>query len=170
MSRVAAKDTSPEMRVRQASHALGLRYRIHQRDLPGTPDLVFRKHRTVLFVHGCFWHRHANCKKATLPKSRVRYWRDKFDRNVERDKKTQTDLKALGWRVVVIWECETKNGQKLLRRISKIFNLRPTGGPRHPRREAGDVALDPTWEQRGELICERAYQFRRGGKATKRLR
>src|SRR5271166_5690450 len=95
MSRVGAKDTSPEMRVRRASHALGFRFRLHRVDLPGTPDLVFPKHRMILFVHGCFWHRHAGCKKATSPKSRVEYWQEKFDRNVERDQQNVAKLKAM---------------------------------------------------------------------------
>ena len=123
MSRVAANDTSPEIRVRRAAHALKLRYRLHRRDLPGTPDTVFPKYRTVLFVHGCFWHRHPGCRKATFPKSRVAYWQEKFERNVERDRQAMANLAALGWKIAVIWECETKSPVALSRRISEIFNL-----------------------------------------------
>ena len=123
MSRVGATDTSAEMRVRRTVHVLGLRYRLHRRDLPGTPDLVFPKHGVVIFVHGCFWHRHPGCKKATFPKSRVWFWKKKFDRNVARDRQVIEDLVDLGWRVEIIWECETKNTDSLSRCIRKIFNL-----------------------------------------------
>ncbi len=121
MSRVRARDTSTEMRVRRAAHAMGLRFRLHRRDLPGTPDLVFPKHRLAMFVHGCFWHRHPGCKKATTPKSRVRYWQSKFERNVERDRRAVAELEAIDWRVAVIWECESKNVKKLNHILKLIF-------------------------------------------------
>ena len=123
MSRVRARDTSAEMRVRRAAHGLGLRYRLYRRDLPGTPDLVFPKHRVVVFVHGCFWHRHPGCKKATSPKSRVGFWQRKFDRNVARDRQTVEELGALGWRVAIIWECETKDAEALSRFLEEIFEF-----------------------------------------------
>lgn len=113
MSRVRGKNTAPELVVRKTAHSLGLRFRLHKKELPGRPDLVFPKHQTVVFVHGCFWHRHPGCRKASLPKSNVRFWRDKFDRNVARDARNQQDLKAAGWRVITIWECETKSGDAL---------------------------------------------------------
>lgn len=99
----------PEMRVRRAAHALGFRFRLHRKDLPGTPDLVFPKKRLALFVHGCFWHRHPGCRKASLPKSRPEYWHSKFSTNVERDQRVRAELEARGWNVATIWECETKN-------------------------------------------------------------
>ena len=108
MSQVKAKDTSPEFRVRRKAHAMGLRFRLHRKDLPGTPDLVFPKYRAVVFVHGCFWHRHEGCSKASMPKSRVGFWREKFARNVERAGRDTRKLQELGWSVSVIWECETK--------------------------------------------------------------
>ena len=108
MSRVKGKNTTPEMRVRRAAHASGLRFRLHRKDLPGKPDLVFPKFRVAMFVHGCFWHRHNACSKASMPKSRTEFWRDKFDANVSRDARVEAELEALGWRVVTIWECETK--------------------------------------------------------------
>lgn len=123
MSRVASKDTSAEMRVRRVAHALGLRYRLHRRDLPGSPDLVFPKHGTVVFVHGCFWHRHTGCKKATTPKSRVKFWREKFARNVARDKRAANELKSLGWNVAVIWECESKDPVALTHHLEVIFDI-----------------------------------------------
>jgi DNA mismatch endonuclease (patch repair protein) len=109
------------MRVRRAAHALGLRFRLHRRDLPGNPDLVFPKHRAVLFVHGCFWHRHAGCAKATTPKSRTNFWQTKFDATVARDARSEESLEKAGWRVFKLWECETKRSEvvaDILRRIA----------------------------------------------------
>lgn len=108
MSRIKGKDTKPEMLVRSAAHRLGLRFRLHDKRLPGKPDLVLPKHRTVIFVHGCFWHRHG-CKLASNPKSRQDYWAPKFERNVRRDAEHRVALEEAGWRVVVIWECEARN-------------------------------------------------------------
>jgi DNA mismatch endonuclease (patch repair protein) len=113
MSRVGSENTGPEVLVRKAAHALGLRFRLHRRDLPGTPDLVFPKRGVALFVHGCFWHRHRGCKRASTPKSQTTYWTKKFKRNVARDQRVAAELKALGWRRVVVWECETKDSKKL---------------------------------------------------------
>ena len=103
-------------------HSFGLRYRLHRRDLPGNPDLVFLRHRLALFVHGCFWHRHPGCKRTTTPKSREDFWQDKFRRNIERDQEAVERLETLGWRVEVIWECETKNREDLSKRINGIFS------------------------------------------------
>lgn len=124
MSRVASKNSVAEMRVRQAAHAVGLRFRLHRRDLPGTPDLVFPRHRIILFVHGCFWHRHPGCRMATTPKSHVQFWQEKFERNVERDRSNMLELKALGWHPKVIWECETKKPDVLAKLLRKIFQQR----------------------------------------------
>src|SRR5579871_634742 len=109
MSRVHAEDTLAELRVRRSAHALGLRYRLHRRDMPGKPDLVFPKYYIALFVHGCFWHRHEGCKKASTPKSRTEFWQTKFDRNVARDTQVFEELRRLGWQVETIWECELKD-------------------------------------------------------------
>lgn len=108
MSRIRGKHTNPELRVRKAAHGLGLRFRLHRSDLPGKPDLVFPKYRLALFVHGCFWHRHPCCSKASIPKTRTAYWQEKFNANVTRDAEVASQLNALGWHVVKIWECETK--------------------------------------------------------------
>lgn len=124
MSQVKSKNTSAEMRVRRAAHALGLRYRLHRQDLPGTPDIVLPKHRTVIFVHGCFWHRHPGCRKSSMPKSRTQFWQAKFDRTVARDQQATKDLGEIGWTVTVIWECETKSEQFLSRRLRDAFNIR----------------------------------------------
>ena len=122
MSRIGSKDTSTEIRVRRLAHSMGLRFRLHRRDLPGTPDLVFPKHRIVVFVHGCFWHRHLGCKKATVPKTRIQFWQNKFDKNVARDIRATKDLSDLGWTVETIWECETNDIIALSNRLENIFN------------------------------------------------
>lgn len=122
MSRIKGKNTKPEMIVRSACHDLGFRYRLHRKDLPGTPDLVFPKHRLCLFVHGCFWHSHPGCKYAYTPKSRLDFWLPKLAKNVERDMKTKRALEVSGWRVSIIWECQTKNRDTLRAEIRKLIN------------------------------------------------
>jgi DNA mismatch endonuclease (patch repair protein) len=121
MSRVGSRNTSPELRVRSAAHRRGLRFKLHERNLPGTPDLVFPKWHTAIFVHGCFWHRHFGCPKATMPKSRAEFWRSKFERNVARDGVNLNQLGADGWRAEIIWECETKSPAVLAQRLDQIF-------------------------------------------------
>lgn len=120
MSRVRGKDTTPELRVRRAAHSVGLRFRLHRKDLPGSPDMVFPRHKVAMFVHGCFWHRHPGCTKASNPKTRAEFWQDKFRSNVTRDERVAAELEKLGWRVVTIWECETKSAD-LKRRILDLF-------------------------------------------------
>lgn len=105
MARIRSRDTKPELALRKALHALGLRYRLGSK-LPGKPDLVFPRHKAVVFVHGCFWHRHEGCKVATTPKSNTPFWTEKFERNVSRDQRVARELEAAGWRVFVAWECE----------------------------------------------------------------
>lgn len=123
MAQVRSKDTSVELKVRRAAHSLGLRFRLHRSDLPGTPDLVFPKHRLVVFVHGCFWHRHAGCRRASLPKTRVEFWKKKFENNVKRDRRVSEELTQGGWRVEIIWECEVEKKEFLTRRLLDIFHL-----------------------------------------------
>lgn len=120
MSLIRGKNTKPELRVRQALHATGLRYRLHDRLLPGAPDLVFPSRRIALFVHGCFWHRHPGCPAARLPKSRLEFWEPKLAGNAERDKRQQAALEALGWTVMVIWECETRDSAALTDLANRI--------------------------------------------------
>lgn len=105
MAAVRSTNTGPELRLRRAVHARGLRYGLHGRRLPGKPDLVFRRFGAVCFVHGCFWHRHPGCKHATMPGTRPGYWQAKFDANVARDERNRRDLLEAGWRIAVIWEC-----------------------------------------------------------------
>ena len=119
MSRVRGKDTKPEMTVRKLVHRMGYRYRLHRRDLPGHPDLVFSGRHKVIFVHGCFWHKHPDpsCKLARMPKSRLDFWKPKLDQNRSRDMDNENRLRALGWKVLVIWECQLKDGKRLEKEI-----------------------------------------------------
>lgn len=107
MSRIRGKNTIPEMRIRSILHRMGFRFRLHVKDLPGKPDIVLPKYKTVIFVHGCFWHRHRGCKNCTTPTNRREFWIEKLEGNAARDKLHQKALKKLGWRTVVVWECET---------------------------------------------------------------
>ena len=131
MSRVKGKHTGPEMIVRRAAHALGLRFRLHRKDLPGRPDLVFPRHKVALFVHGCFWHRHSGCRLASTPKSRTDYWQDKFAANVDRDAQAERSLRAAGWRVATVWECETRKPELLAEALYRVMphspDLHPVG-------------------------------------------
>jgi DNA mismatch endonuclease (patch repair protein) len=120
MARIRSRNTKPEMRVRRVLHAAGLRYRLHDRRLPGVPDLVFPSRRVALFVHGCFWHRHPGCSAARLPKSHLDFWQPKLSANAARDAQKQAQLTELGWRVIVIWECETKDAKNLAALIGLV--------------------------------------------------
>ena len=126
MRRVRSVNTAPEIKVRSLLHRLGFRFRLHRKDLPGNPDIVLPKHSAVIFVHGCFWHRHPGCSRATTPASHRDYWLPKFSRTVERDFKNQEQLRSSGWKVVVVWECELKNLDILADRLQKRFWLRPS--------------------------------------------
>ena len=108
MARIKGRDTGPELAVRKLAHALGYRFRLHAKDLPGKPDIVFPRLRRIIMVHGCFWHRHEGCAKASAPKSREDYWQSKFARNMARDADVFIALEVLGWEVLVVWECETE--------------------------------------------------------------
>jgi DNA mismatch endonuclease (patch repair protein) len=110
MSKVRSSDTGPEMIVRRKLHSLGFRFRLYSKKLPGKPDIVLPKYRSVVLVHGCFWHHHTECPKSRLPASNAEFWRNKILRNVRRDEQNIAELIRLGWRVLVIWECEIKNG------------------------------------------------------------
>lgn len=122
MSKVKGKDTRPEMTVRRTLHRLGCRYRLHRKDLPGSPDIVMPSRKLVLFVHGCFWHRHENCKMASTPKTREEFWDAKFDANMARDRRNTESLEQMGWRVEVIWECETKKPERLLKVLTNLLD------------------------------------------------
>lgn len=120
MSRIRSKDTSVEIKVRKYLFSQGFRYRKNVSSLPGKPDIVFPKYRVVVFIHGCFWHRHEGCKRATTPKTRQDYWVPKFQRNVENDNKHYQDLKKMGWNPIVVWECEiNKNFEETMKRLTE---------------------------------------------------
>jgi len=108
MRSVRQRDTKPELDLRRALHGLGFRFRVHPRNLPGRPDIVLAKWKSVVFVHGCYWHRHEGCARATTPKRNQSFWKSKFAANVDRDAKKAAELRALGWRVLVSWECEVE--------------------------------------------------------------
>jgi DNA mismatch endonuclease (patch repair protein) len=119
MSRIKNRDTSPERIVRSVLHRMGFRFRVQDRKLPGRPDVVLPKHKIVVLVHGCFWHRHSRCPFAYTPKSNVRFWTRKFEGNVARDRRAAKALRALGWRVVTVWECQTADVDELSKLLSK---------------------------------------------------
>ena len=120
MSRIRGKDTGPEKLVRSMLHRAGFRFRLYVPGLPGKPDLVLPKYRTVIFVHGCYWHRHPDCPKATMPSTRPDFWKAKFDGTVERDKRKTKELEAKGWRVLTVWECELeRDSEAVLDRVRR---------------------------------------------------
>ena len=122
MSRIGPRDTKPEMILRSGLHRRGFRFRIAPKELPGKPDLVLPRYRTAIFVHGCFWHRHRGCSKSTMPKTNIEFWKDKFDKNVLRDKRKSSELESSGWRVIVVWECEiSKDHLKKIDQITKAL-------------------------------------------------
>ena len=132
MAKVRGRNTGPEMTVRRLLFANGYRYRLHAGDLPGRPDIVFRRRRKAIFVHGCFWHRHAGCARATTPKVRRAFWLEKFDRNRERDARNESALRAEGWSVLTVWECETADRDALAARLIEFI-----GAPRGRRGRSG---------------------------------
>ncbi|RIK76826.1 MAG: very short patch repair endonuclease [Planctomycetota bacterium] len=117
MSRVRSRDTGPEVCVRRVLHGLGFRYRLQRSPLPGSPDIVLTRYRTVVFVHGCFWHRHQKCNKSTMPATNRAFWQAKFAANVARDRRDYRRLRRLGWKVVIVWECELRNYERLRARL-----------------------------------------------------
>ena len=122
MARIGSRDTKPELAVRRLLHGLGYRYRLHRRDLPGTPDICFPARKKVVFVHGCFWHRHKGCRRTTTPKTRVSFWEQKFHKNIIRDRVNLTDLGEQGWSVLVVWECETADLRTLTTRLLRFLD------------------------------------------------
>ena len=123
MSAIKSKNTKPEIAVRKLLHSMGYRFRLHRKDLPGSPDIVLPKYKTVIFVHGCFWHRHENCKYASTPKTRKEFWESKFKANVKRDMEIQEKIKNIGWQSVVVWECELKYSSALKKKLQNIQYL-----------------------------------------------
>jgi DNA mismatch endonuclease (patch repair protein) len=124
MRRIRSEDTKPEIALRSLLHGAGYRYRLHSSALPGKPDLIFPGRKAVIFVHGCFWHQHSHCQDGHIPESRTDYWIPKLSRNVERDKRVRRELRSLGWRVLVIWECELKSPEEVLRKAEKFLQAK----------------------------------------------
>ena len=122
MSRIRSSDTAPERLVRSVLHRMGYRFRLHREDLPGRPDIVLPRHKTVVLVHGCYWHRHTDCRLAYSPKSNTDFWQAKFRENVNRDLRQSQELTELGWRVITVWECETAKLGVLAERLLKDLN------------------------------------------------
>lgn len=123
MARVRTKHTEIEMKVRRLVHGMGYRFRLHAAGLPGTPDLIFRSRKKVIFVHGCFWHHHAGCRKGSLPKTRRSFWSAKLSKNVSRDLRILAEIEALGWQPLVVWECELADVDQLARKLRRFLNL-----------------------------------------------
>lgn len=121
MSRIRHKDTKTELAVRRLTHGMGYRYRLHVKGLPGTPDMVFPSRRKVIFVHGCFWHGH-DCRLGRMPKSRIEFWRNKISSNAERDERVSRELRALGWDVLVIWECQLRDMETVAKKIREFLD------------------------------------------------
>lgn len=121
MARIRGKSTKPELIVRRTAHQLGYRFRLHRKQLPGTPDLSFPRLRLAVFVNGCFWHRHPNCRYAYTPKSNIDFWTRKFSNNIQRDIRVKEQLESMGWRIAVIWECETADSLALRDTLSTIL-------------------------------------------------
>lgn len=120
MAAIGGRNTVPELAVRKGLHAAGLRFRLHRRGLPGSPDIVLPRYRSIVFVHGCFWHRHRGCRFATTPASNAEFWREKFESNVKRDKRQRAALRRLGWRVFTVWECQARSISVQARLIARI--------------------------------------------------
>ncbi len=121
MRRIRSKDTSPELTVRRIVHALGFRYRLHGKRLPGCPDLVFSSRKKAIFVHGCFWHQHKNCIDGRVPKSRTEYWQAKLSANKERDVQNRKKLKAMGWSSLIIWECQMADEDRVAGKVEQFL-------------------------------------------------
>jgi DNA mismatch endonuclease (patch repair protein) len=124
MANIHSADTTPELMLRQMLHAMGCRFRLHRDDLPGKPDIVLSKYRLAILMHGCFWHGHT-CKDGRRPASNTEYWNRKLDRNISRDRRNRRALRRLGWRCVVVWECELKEVEKVKRRVSRYVEAQP---------------------------------------------
>jgi len=122
MSRIKGRDTKPEILVRSVVHRMGFRFRVHRRDLPGTPDIVLPRHGKIILVHGCFWHGHKRCPRSRRPGTHKRFWNKKLDANIERDERVRRKLRRMGWRILVVWECETRKPEKLLRKLERFLH------------------------------------------------
>jgi DNA mismatch endonuclease, patch repair protein len=139
MSRVRGTNTRPELIIRTVLHRNGFRFRLHRKDLPGSPDIVFPSLRKIIFVHGCYWHRHSGCKRTTTPKTNVEFWLDKFQTNIARDRQTLAQLSLLGWDCAVVWECQTDNITNLTARLLRFLGKSNSKMQRHSQRRRSIV-------------------------------
>ena len=155
MSAIRATGMTPEVVVRKMVHRMGYRYRLHQRDLPGRPDLVFASRRKVIFVHGCFWHQHdlRTCKIVRLPKSNTSYWIPKLKKNAERDSQHYRSLKERGWAVLVIWECETADTESTEARLRRFLGDKQQNGRRHPSRRSTEGSHEASLSSASAISC-----------------
>jgi len=151
MSRIRDRDTSPEKAVRSLLHRLKYRFRLHRKDLPGRPDIILPRFRVAIFVHGCFWHRHRGCKYAYFPKSRIEFWGKKFRENIQRDRRAVRYLRKAGWRVLIIWECETWDERMLADRLLKFLR---TIHPEPARGKIGKIPPATSEERPGLPDCK----------------
>lgn len=142
MAAIRGRDTKPERRVRSLLHQLGYRFRLHRRDLPGSPDIVLPRHHTVVFVHGCFWHRHVGCRYTTTPRTRSDFWEEKFRQNMERDARQQASLRDAGWSVVVVWECELREIEALTARLRTIGSFEKLPDDRASESDSGPAGVN----------------------------
>lgn len=122
MSRVKGRDTKPEILVRSFVHRMGFRFRLHRRDLPGNPDIVLPRHGKIIFVHGCFWHGHKQCRRSKRPTTNKVFWNKKLDENIERDKRFRRKLRRMGWKVLIVWQCETRKPEKLIGKLERFLH------------------------------------------------
>jgi len=122
MSRVKGRNTKPEKLVRSFVHRMGFRFRVHRRDLPGNPDIVLARHKKVIFVHGCFWHGHKRCQRSKRPTTNKDFWNKKLDENIERDKRFRRKLRRMDWKVLIVWQCETRKPEKLLGKLERFLH------------------------------------------------
>ena len=134
MSGVRTKHTGPELKVRSVAHRAGYRFSLHRKDLPGKPDIVFPRFKSVVFVHGCFWHQHKGCSKSTSPATRKEFWTAKLSRNVSRDAENREKLRRAGWRVLVIWECEIRDRDVLAEKLERFLDKSAARSTRPPHR------------------------------------
>lgn len=141
MAAIKGKDTKPEMIVRKYLFSRGLRFRVQVRELPGTPDIVLPKYKTAIFVNGCFWHGHEGCKYFRLPKSNVEFWKEKIERNIERDRESMQALLDLGWKVIRVWECKLRSKANREETLNKIYNSITTSGNSGYRLEETDIPM-----------------------------
>lgn len=149
MSGIRSKDTKPELTVRRYLHGRGFRYRLHARDLPGSPDLVLPKYRVAILVHGCFWHRHPGCRFATTPASNIEKWNTKFQTNVDRDARKLTSLQAAGWRVIVVWECELRRDP--VERLQRLASEISENAPPATTCEQSSIPVNPSGTGQGKI-------------------